>query len=39
MAPFFKMLDKFENDLSDRLQNRASAEDAWKALFKNRKTN
>jgi hypothetical protein len=39
MAPFFKLLDKFENDLSDRLQNRATAEDAWKALFKNKKTN
>ena len=39
MAPFFKLLDKFENDLSDRLQNRATADDAWKALFKNKKTN
>lgn len=39
MAPFFKLLDKFENDLSDRLQNRATAEGAWKALFKNKKTN
>ena len=39
MAPFFKLLDKFENDLSDRLQNRAKADDAWKALFKNKKTN
>ena len=39
MAPFFKLLDKFENDLSDRLQNRAKADDAWKALFKNTKTN
>lgn len=39
VAPFFKMLDTFENGLADRLQSRASTEDAWKALFKNKKTN